>query len=422
MKINQESILSNYAKAVAVGAYDRRHSYQFGKQDYVRRNWEDKYTRRVLSPFIQELHEDKKSSNQGIRVMDLGCGAGEGLSILTTLPQTSTTLDVISNKVLDYPNIDSYKGVDISPAMIAKAKALYNECSQAEFVVADLNDGLPVTSEEEAYDVYISSYGSLSHLNDASLSNLIGGICHHMGERAIFVADLLGKYSYEWPCYWGDSGSDGAQMRNYSMSYIYPPDTRASAQVEVFPIRYWGGEELEKLISKISEDNSVKIRRYALCDRSILVGRHMDTREYNSKAPSLRSAINSLYEPNCRTDLNQLIFKYEPHSQYSHLNRFFQNLQTAWNSIVYGSMEALSEWRNIEKLQAEPQIQNPPLVLNSNRIIRRLVHQAQFLQFDDPRANLVEPQLAYLLRDLEWNLQQGLGAAHGLVAIYEFCR
>ena len=85
-------------------------------------------------------------------------------------------------------------------------------------------------------------------------------------------------------------------------------------------------------------------------------------------------------------------------------------------------MEALSEWRDLEKLRTEPPIQNPPLVFNSNRMIRHLVHQAQFLQFDDPRANLVEPQLAYLLRDLEWNLQQGLGAAHGLLAIYEFCK
>lgn len=422
MNINQESILSNYAKAVAVGAYDHHHSYQFGKQDYVRRKWEDKYTCHVLSPFIKELYEDKQNLNQGIRVMDLGCGTGEALKILTTLPQTSATLDVISNKVLDYPNIDSYKGVDISPAMIAKAKALYNNRPQAEFVVADLNDGLPVTSGETPYDIYISSYGSLSHLDRSSLMNLIKDICCHMGERAIFVADLLGKYSYEWPCYWGEPGSDRVGMHNYSMSYIYPPEARSTAEVEIFPIRYWGGEELERLISTIAEDSSVKIRRHVLCDRSIFVGRHMDTREYNPKAPPLRAMINSLYEPNFRTDLSQLIFTYEPYPHHPHLNRFFQNLQTAWNSIVYGCIEALTQWRYPEKLQAEPPIQNPPLVLNSNRIIRRLVHEAQIFHFDDPRANLVEPQLAYLLRDLEWNFQQGLGAAHGLLAVYEFSK
>ncbi|MDJ0678043.1 MAG: hypothetical protein QNJ36_22115 [Calothrix sp. MO_167.B42] len=46
--------------------------------------------------------------------------------------------------------------------------------------------------------------------------------------------------------------------------------------MEIFPIRYWAGEELERLINKIAEDNSVKIRRHALCDRSIFVGRHID--------------------------------------------------------------------------------------------------------------------------------------------------
>ena len=422
MNINQESILSNYAKALAVGAYDNHHSYTFGKQDYVRRNWEDKYTRHALSPFIKELCEDKRNLNQGIRVMDLGCGAGECLNILTTLPQTSVSLDIISNQVLDYSNLAAYKGVDISPAMIAKAKALHNDRPQAEFVVADLNDGLPVTSGEMPYDIYISSYGSLSHLNDSSLTNLIKDICCHMGERAIFVADLLGKYSYEWPCYWGEPGSDRVKMHNYSMSYIYPPDTRSSAQIEIFPIRYWGGGELEQLINRIAEDNSVKVRRHVLCDRSILVGRHMDTQEYNPKAPPLRATINSLYEPNFCTDLSQLIFQYEPHLHHPHINRFFQNLQTAWNSIVYGCMEALTQWRYPEKLQAEPPIQNPPLVLNSNRIIRRLIDQTQIFHFDDPRANLVEPQLAYLLRDLEWNFQQGLGTAHGLLAVYEFCK
>jgi hypothetical protein len=40
----------------------------------------------------------------------------------------------------------------------------------------------------------------------------------------------------------------------------------------------------------------------------------------------------------------------------------------------------------------------------------------------DPLANIVEPQLGYILRNLESDLQQGLGAAHGVLAIFELVR
>jgi hypothetical protein len=40
----------------------------------------------------------------------------------------------------------------------------------------------------------------------------------------------------------------------------------------------------------------------------------------------------------------------------------------------------------------------------------------------DPRANIVEPQLGYILRDIEIEEGRGFGAGHGLLAMYEFER
>lgn len=51
--------------------------------------------------------------------------------------------------------------------------------------------------------------------------------------------------------------------------------------------------------------------------------------------------------------------------------------------------------------------------------IRNVVRSVQWFRMGDPRANVVEPQLGYILRNLEMDLQQGLGAGHGLLAIYE---
>ena len=83
-------------------------------------------------------------------------------------------------------------------------------------------------------------------------------------------------------------------------------------------------------------------------------------------------------------------------------------------------MDALAESRNPQKLAAEPPISYQPVVQQAIRKIRYAVQLAPEFQIDDPRANLIEPQLAFLLRDLEWNLQQGLGAAHSILAVYEF--
>jgi SAM-dependent methyltransferase len=420
--MKQLEVLNNYAKAVAVGAYDRHSPGLFGKHDNVRRYWEDRYTRNVLSQFLSPLVVNRRESGTGVRVMDLGCGAGEGLNILTTLPQTPRTLDDKVERMLDYPDIRSYKGVDISPAMIEKAKALHVHHSQAEFVVADLNNGLPVTANEPAYDIYFSSYGSLSHLDDRSLAKLVGEICDRMGEKAIFVADVLGLYSYEWPCYWEDIPEQGSSRKIYSMSYIYPPDVRHTMEVDRFLMSYWAGEKFDRFMMMVAESKGVRVSRRRLCDRSILVGRHMNTREFNPEAPPLRAAVNSLYEINRRTDLSQLIFEYNPHPATPHLNRFYGTLQDAWNAVVFACIDALCQWRNPQQLLAEPPAGHSPLVQDAIRTIRSTVRTASTARVDDPRANLVEPQLAYLLRDLEWNLQQGLGAAHSLLAMYEFHR
>ena len=61
----------------------------------------------------------------------------------------------------------------------------------------------------------------------------------------------------------------------------------------------------------------------------------------------------------------------------------------------------------------------PEPVRESIRIIRNVVRNVQWFRMGDPRANVIEPQLGYILRNLEMDLQAGLGAAHGLLAIYE---
>ena len=99
-----------------------------------------------------------------------------------------------------------------------------------------------------------------------------------------------------------------SDMQTYSMSYLYPPEKRNTEDVERFPIRYWGGEELGRFLRVIAEKMNVKVGEFHLCDRSILVSRHTDTGEFNPKASPLRSAINSLHATDIRTDLTHINF------------------------------------------------------------------------------------------------------------------
>lgn len=415
--MKQVEILKNYANAVAIGAYDYHSPGLFGKHDNVRRFWEDRFTRQVTREFLHPFMADKYSQGGGIRVMDLGCGAGEGFKILTTLSPTPLTLSDRVEYLLTEEDVACYKGVDLSTDMIEKAKSLHPG-SRSEFIVADLNDGLPIAEDEAPYDLYFSSYGSLSHLETPALSRLVEQIGDRSSKRTIFIADLLGRFSYEWPGYWGDGTEVGEVRQPYSMSYIYLPHKRHSLEIDRFPITFWTGKAWHRFMEEVTQRQGVEISRFRLCDRSILVGRHLSTGEFNPSAPSLREYVNSLYETDVRTDLSQLIFTYEPQRQHPQLNEFFQGMQNAWNAVVYACLDALGDRPNphlqLEKL--------PGVVKAAVEKIQHVVRIAESLHFDDPRANFVEPQLAYLLRDLEWNLQRGLGASHGLLALYELVR
>lgn len=402
-----DEVLRNYQKAVLVGAYDRPPNGLSGKFDNVRRFWEDALLRVALKEFLEPFIHHKRKQLSRLRIIDLGCGPGAGYDLLTSLTRSGPF-------VVKEAMVSVYKGVDISPDMIAKAQEYYQDNPKCLFTVADLNDGLPVKDHEPPYDIYFSSYASLSHLPDESLRRLLMDICAHMGERAVFIADVLGRFSYEWQCYWDEGG-----MQTYSMSYLYPRELRQQI-AERFPMRFWGGKEFDQFVTETVERCGVKITRRELRDRSILVGRHMDTCEFNPFTQPIRSAVNSLFEPNHHTDLTLLFFDYKPHPNHPDINAFFERFQLAWNAVVSSALDELhcsccASWQGVENTEAAP---DP--VRQAIQIVQASVRYSHLFCLDDPIANFVEPQLAYALRRLEQSLQQGLGCGHSLLAFYEF--
>ena len=404
-----QAAMKTFESAVSQGLYLRDADGLEGKHDNVRKHWEDQITRHSLHEFVGRLADRKRNALSRVRVLDLGAGSGEGYEILMSLRQSRNGLSGKDTEILPAEMLSCYRGLDISEAMVQQGNQIYSSDPKVHFQVGDLSQGLGTVSEEEPFDIYFSSYGSLSHLPDEDLKNLIEDVIDHASDSCIFVADLLGRYSFEWQCYWECSGEDSSNMRQYSMSWLYPPEMVSLIEQQRFPVRYWGGEEFHQFMCSIVENKGARIAEHRLRDRSILVGRHMNTGEFNPHAQPIRLAVNSLLQFNRRTELESLIFDYVPHDGFPELNSFFEKMHVVWNALVYASIEALDHWEDDEWLRAMPAIDYPQPVKDAVRTIRSVVKNAQSFRMGDVRANIIEPQLGYLLRNLEVELGAGLG-------------
>jgi hypothetical protein len=299
--------------------------------------------------------------------------------------------------------------------MVAQALATYGESGKFEFRVGDFGDGLPTAGGDGPFHLYFSSYGSLSHINTEQLTALLAQIAEHAAPGAFVVLDLLGKYSYEWPCYWDRDATPGGDMWEYSMSYL-PGECPERSQT--WPMRYWSSEEVAEAVAEAGRDAGRELRLVHSFDRSLIVGRHGDTCEYNPHAPRVRAIVNRLHEANVRTDLAELIVDYVPYGTDGRVNGFFEKLQVAWNAVVHFCLDELAEpdggKHHMDQIDLLPdQIQH------GIRTMDRIIDNVGWMEMGDVRANVIEPQLGYALRGLEASLQQGRGFGHGLLVALE---
>jgi hypothetical protein len=85
---------------------------------------------------------------------------------------------------------------------------------------------------------------------------------------------------------------------------------------------------------------------------------------------------------------------------------------------VYSAIEVLDHWDDPKALRQPAPEDYPRSVREAIDTFRKVVQHVQWFRMGDPRASIVEPQLGYILRNLEMDLQEGLGAGHGLLAVY----
>ena len=76
------------------------------------------------------------------------------------------------------------------------------------------------------------------------------------------------------------------------------------------------------------------------------------------------------------------------------------------------------------ELRAAPSIQPyyPEPLKKTMQSMRRVIEGVGWAHYGDVRANVIEPQLAYCLRELEMLLQPRNGCGHSLTGIFEIIK
>ncbi|MDJ0618344.1 MAG: class I SAM-dependent methyltransferase [Calothrix sp. MO_192.B10] len=404
-----------YSQAVKEGKYDLYVGNLFGKYDNVRTDWEDQLNRIIFRPFLRDVVERRRRENQGVRIVDLGSGSGQGYEILTKIDRHDLDLGLQHQRILPESSIDWYLGLDISKAMVDKGQALFEDKSNVKFVQQDLREGLgKLKTEEDPFEIYFSSYGSLSHLSRQELVRLLQDICQHGANDSLIVLDLVGRYSIEWPDFWSAT-SEEEKMRDYTMSYLYSEPVRNQLNIETFPLRFWIGDEVKELAQELTADTGVGVEVIKLVDRSVLVGRHTDTREFNQNLKPIRRLVNSLHEDYLRTNLEELILTPDMVPNHPQVAPFLWQLIESWNILVRFCQKRLNNVMALQELEEWDHFPKP--LQFALMTMDRVIADVGWMWYGDPRANIIEPQLGYALRTLEYEMQKGMGCGHGLVAI-----
>lgn len=410
-----------YREAVRTGKYEKP-SGLLGKYDNVRRFWEDQATAEFLAPVLNRLIKENRAAGKGpVRILDLGCGSGDGFELLSAISVNGSDLCKVNGACLGPDLPLEYIGVDINEDLICQAEACFAKDDRLKFEQGDLSDGLPgFIKELPPFDLYFAGYGTLSHFPDKQSAEIIADICRHAADGSVFVGDWLGRYSYEWQDLWPNP-ADEEYFMDYRISYIYPEDEREHADVSSFPLRLMTRDEVMRVARRAGELSGADLEPITFFDRSILVGRHMETGDYNRHCKPFRFAVNSLFEHYKRTPLDSFTPTYVPLDGFDRQNRFFNEFFSACNQLISYTAVLLEQYdpeaRRFRDDPAIPENVQGPL-RETMESMRKIVEATAWLEYADARANLIEPTLGYCLRQLEMTLQPGEGYGHGLVGVF----
>jgi SAM-dependent methyltransferase len=414
-----------YSQAVSSGGYELSNGIS-GKYDNVRLYWEEELTKRALFPYLHALKGRKARNGEGLEILDIGCGSGDGFFFLMNFRDPDASLGSAENLLFTSNDISRYCGIDLNNDLLAQAEERFSGREQTEFRQADVSQG--ISGDQDPFDLYFTSFGTFSHLRAEETRKLLESICEKSEAGSLIIADWLGAYSYEWQDLWRKDGGDENWM-DYRISYIYSQEERSRLDIPSFPLRLVAHDEVkgwDGMSCGTREPGSTGRKRLVLrelFDRSLCCGRHIATGEYNGNPQEIREGLNQLYVNCLRTDFEKIRFDYRPRKGYNEQNKFFTDFAESWNTLISFTEEACSRIESGKKTAAMPDAYMrsglPEITKKLIMSLSSFFEQIGSLEHEDVRANIVEPRLAFVLRELEYGLQQACGCGHGFCAVFE---
>lgn len=388
--------------AVRQGYYGKAGSGLFGKKDNARKYWEDIVMKLKLKQFVEKLCAKKEV----VKVLDLGCGSGEGYELLTNLP--AMEMDGYTNTIL-------YTGVDISGPMIEQGKINYSENPNVRFLQCDFSTDT-FFLEEGPFDLIISTYSSPSHLNSEELSHLINKILSYHTSQTVILLDFFGKYSPEWPQYWRTNPTD---YNPYNMMWLNNQKIGSNEKIDEYLVTFWSRDDINELLTKqlINCGRKAEIK---FSDRSVFIGRHIDTGYYNNYPQSIRNEVNRLFDRDYRGNPERLRFDstYLEEFNQAHPEQYsgILKLAMAWNRVI----DLLAALYSKNGKRCSEIISLLPENLKEDAfMLIWLAQNSDRFPVVDFWASVMGPQVACVLRNYEIRYNLGLGFGHGLICTIE---
>ena len=417
MKNTKPTRAEFYETAVSIGYYGSEASGLSGRKDYVRKFWEDIVIKMACRPYIEKIVSTAKS----VRILDMGSGSGDGYELLTHIPCSSQKDNVGSDFILMPSNVEEYNGIDINKQELERGKLKYPQNPNIKFEYANLENGLPSNIlDGKSYDIYLSTYGSLSFLEPGQLENLLLQIFNHSHSGSVLVFDVLGKFCPAWPKYWSQTKT----MLPYSFSYLELNGKKNYHNVEWIDLAFWSIEGLKNHLLSAASKAGVKLESISFTDRSIFVGRLIDSGLLSNKPLPYRYQVNRLLDNDERAEVRHLKIELDHLDKFKNINgKVWDRLtdyQRQWNRIII-LLEALV---HRDDLQVKNFLENTDIEVMSDELkfLTWLFRNADRFPVVDFWASVIDPQIAIILRNIEMSYPDAVGCGHSLICAMEIVK